>query len=239
MANFDTTNWNLIGQTQGSSSQASTALEELCRAYWKPLFSFVRRSGYDEETSRDLVQGFFMHLVSKNAVSYADPARGRFRSFLISSLKNFVSDERDRQRSKKRSPGMPLLSLDAGPDSTRRPPEPVDPKTPETVYASRWAAQMLDQAMSRLEVDQVQRGRGDLFRKIRPHLSDSDGLPYKQVASELGMTENAIKSAVRTQRKKLGTLLREEVQEVLRDAATVDDELREILRTLQDTRGAR
>ncbi len=239
MSSFDTTNWSLVLEVHGESQESQEAFEELCRAYWGPLFAFVRRSGYDDDTAKDLVQGFFLHLVARRSVTRADPNRGRFRNFLLSSLKNYVADQHDRQTAKKRSPGTPLVSLDAA--ETGELPhrhDPVDRKTPETVYATRWAAKMVDQAMRKLGDELAQRGRGEIFEKTRTYLMDNDGPSYRAVSEELGITENAVKSAVRSQRKRLGVLLRDEVAQVLEDAAAVDAELREILRNLEVARGA-
>ena len=239
MSNFDTTNWSLVFETQGEKSESQEAFEKICRAYWGPLFLFVKRAGYDEETARDLVQGFFLHLVSTRSIHKADPTKGRFRNFLLASLKNFVADQHDRQTAQKRSPGTPILSLDAhSDDPQRRVQHPIDENTPETVYARRWSAQMVEQALTKLEREQVERGRGDLFANIRSYLVDNQGPPYKEVAERLVTTESAVKSAVRTQRKRLGVLLRDEVAQVLADAATVDQELREILRNLEEAGGA-
>lgn len=235
MSSFETTNWDLVFETRSQDREAQEALEELCRAYWGPLYAFTRRSGYDEETARDLVQGFFLHLVSRKSLDHADPGRGRFRNFLVSSLKNYVADQHDRESAKKRSPGKPILSLDdRGPDSRHRIPDPVENATPETMYARRWAEEMVLRAVDRLGREQKSRGREELFEYTRSYLIDNEGPSYREVAERLSTTENAVKSAVRSQRKRLGDLLRDEVSDVLRDAEAVDAELRQILRTLQE-----
>lgn len=236
LSSFETTNWDLVFETRSEDREAQNALEELCRAYWGPLYAFTRRSGYDEETARDLVQGFFLHLVSRKSLDHADPVRGRFRNFLVSSLKNYVADQHDRESAKKRSPGTPLLSLDdRGPDSRQKIPDPVDRSTPETMYARRWAEKMVLRAVDQLGEEQKKRGRGELFQYTRSYLVDNEGPSYREVAERLGVTENAVKSAVRSQRKRLGSLLRDQVSEVLKDADSVDAELRQILRTLQES----
>lgn len=234
-AQFATTSWSqvlAVGDGEGTASQR--ALELLCEKYWFPLYAYVRRRGHDADEAADLTQAFFAHLFERHAISRADPGAGRFRSFLLGSLQNFLSHERDRSRALKRGGGATTISLDAETAEDRYIREPADPKTPEEVYERRWAMTVVRRALRSLESEYEAEGKGERARVLRRYLvGDEPRLPYRDVAAQLDMSEGAVKVAVRRMRQRLGRLLRTEIAETLADAEDVDQELRHLLGVLR------
>ena len=223
----------MLAARTGDSPESREALARLCEAYWYPIYAFVRRQGHDAETARDLTQGYFTRLLEKRELRRVDPKLGRFRAFLIASVRHFLSNERDREEARKRSPGSPILSLDAEAAEGMYLVEPADNATPETLYERKWAATVLERATRRLAAEAaeaVEREDARRFSRLRVYLiEDRPGLPYKEAAADLGMTEDAVKVAVHRLRRRFGELLRKEVAQTVQDPADVDDELRYLL----------
>jgi len=213
----------------GRSSERRHALDELCRLYWPPVYSFVRSSGHDAEAALDLTQGFFARLLEKGDVKHADRTRGRFRSFLLASVKHFVANEWDRARAQRRGGGKPLASLDIEDAEARYGRSLAVPQTPETIYEKQWALTLLEKTMTRLEEEMARSKHAQHFARFKPFLTLEGGdASYRDLARELGLSEPTIKVAIHRIRRRFGALLREEVSHTLDDPspADVDDEIR-------------
>jgi RNA polymerase sigma factor (sigma-70 family) len=228
---FDTTHWSLVlAARTGHSPESRSALAQLCEAYWYPIYAFIRRQGHEADAALDLTQGFFTRLLEKGTLRHVDPELGRFRAFLIASVRHYLSNERDREEARKRSPGTSVLSLDAELAEGMYRVEPADALTPETLFERKWAMTVLERAMRRL-ADESPNGEGRRrFARLRGYLiAEQPGLPYSAAASELGMTENAVKTAVLRLRRRFGECLRDEIAQTVRNPADVDEELRHLL----------
>lgn len=228
---FDTTHWSVVlASAEGNTPTAREALARLCETYWYPLYAFVRRQGYDRDDALDLTQGYFLRLLEGHYLDAVDPAKGRFRDFLLASLKHYLSSERTRARTQKRAPQRPLLSIDASQAEERYRIEPADPVTPEEIFERRWALAVIDQVLTRLEQEEIAAGKGRQYRKLHTHLTGrAQRGAYKSVAQELGMGEGAVRVSVLRLRRRFGRLLREEIGHTLADARQVDDEIRSLL----------
>jgi len=235
-AAFRTTRWSVIQAAAGRDSAAAReALSTLCEAYWYPVYAFVRRSGCDPEEARDLSQGFFARLLEKRDLGSADPARGRFRGFLLGSVRHFLSNERDRERALKRGGGQRILSIDQKDAEGRYALEPIDPITPETLFLRHWALTVVDSAMKRLAEDYRTKGRSRLFERVRPMLTGSDpDVSRCELAEELGMSETALNVAIHRMRRTFRHKLKEEVAQTLADPADAEDELGQLMAALGD-----
>ena len=224
---FDTTQWTLVvaaGDSQHPGSRE--ALADLCRSYWYPLYAYLRRRGYPREEAEDLVQGFFTQLLDKNYIKAADKERGRFRSFLLASLKNFAANEWDRKKAEKRGGAATTLSLDFETAEGRYHIEPVDEQTPEQVFDRDWAVSQLEHVLERMRSEGA---GGERFELLKGFLTgEGEDIRYKDAAVRLGMTEGAVKVAVHRLRQRFGSLLRDEVARTLNDSADVDDEIRHL-----------
>ena len=227
-AKFTTTQWSLVRAAADSANpECREALSSLCRTYWFPVYAYVRFRGNDSEAARELTQGFFAFLLDKKSVKAARPERGRFRTFLLTSVKNYLANERDRALAWKRGAGAPVLSLDFETAESTLKLEPQERETPETIFERRWAVSVLRQAMARLERETQQAEKTELFRQLKPFLvGEGRGRPYSDVAADLEMTEPAVKVAIHRLRRKFGRLLREEVSQTLSDPALLDEEMR-------------
>jgi RNA polymerase sigma-70 factor (ECF subfamily) len=230
---FHTTHWSLVmAAGRADTPSAQDALEALCRSYWYPLYAYVRRRGHGAASAHDLVQGFFARLFEKRDLMDADRARGRFRSFLLASLQHFLANERERERAEKRGGGMTILSLDVESAEGRLAIEPEDARTPEDVFDRNWALVLLDRAMGRVRDDYERAGRGELFARLSRCLTGDGAVPYRDLASELEMSEAAFKVAVHRARKRFRECLRREIAETLADPGEVEDELGDLFRAL-------
>ena len=235
MGRFQTTNWSLVLAARDEPSAAGReALGALCEIYWYPLYACVRASGHDAETSRDLTQEFFTLLLEKDLLESVDPEAGRFRSFLFASLKHFLSHERDKARALKRGGGTRFLSLDGAAAEDRFASEPADRLTPEEVFERRWALTVLDRAVEALGAEFVARGERDRFERLRQYLTGQEPhASYREVASELAMSEEAVRAAIVRLRRQLGRALRDQIADTVATPDQVDDEVRYLLRTVE------
>lgn len=239
---FHTTNWSLVlSARERATTESRRALSALCEVYWGPLYAYVRRQGYDADDARDLTQGYFCLLLDKDYLASVDPGAGRFRWFLLASLKHFLSNERDRQRAKKRGGGQLHVSFDAATAESAYLEERTERITAETLFELRWARTVIERAKQRIAREFESRGKRRLFELLRGHLTGDDrDLPQDAVARELEMREGAVRVAVHRMRQRFGELLREEVAETVSHPSEVDDELRYLLRVLAEaSRGAR
>jgi RNA polymerase sigma factor (sigma-70 family) len=232
---FATTRWSQViaaGADQTRDSQE--ALARLCEVYWYPLYAYVRRWGHDADQAQDLTQEFFARLLEKHYLRAADPARGRFRSFLLASLKHFLSNERDRVKAVKRGGRTTVLPLEFENAEGRYSREPPDNETPETIYERRWALTLLERTLARLREEFRESGKDATFARLEGYLTgEQETLPYAELGASLGMSEGAVKVAVHRLRRRFGALLREEIAETVSDPAEVDEEIRELFRAVR------
>lgn len=225
---FSTTHWSVVLKARSSDEdECREALATLCQAYWSPVYSFIRYRGNDPDAARDLTQGFFAAILERRGMAEARQERGRFRSFLLTSIKNFLSDEHDHRRALKRGGGQVPISIDAEAwESDFAAHEPVTQLTPETIFERRWAMAVVDQAKNDLESEMERSGGRDRFRKLRPFLVTDADPPYPQLAQDLGMTETAVRVALHRMRQRFGAKLRDNVAQTLDDPDKTMDELR-------------
>lgn len=227
---FATTHWSVVlAAGQEHTLRAGEALEKLCRAYWYPLYVYVRRRGYGVEDAEDLTQGFLAQLLQRKSFARVDPGRGRFRSFLLSALNYYLADERDRARAQKRGGGQPPLSFDAQMAEQRYRSEPADCLSPDRTFERKWAQVLLDQVLARLEQEFHAAHKATLFQRLRVFLvAGSAEQHYADAAAELGMSADAVKKAVHRLRHRYAELFREEIAHTVRTSADVEDELRHL-----------
>lgn len=234
-ANFNTTHWTIVlACADGSdSTRAQEALANLFQTYWYPLYAFVRRRGYSEHDAEDLVQTFCLHLQEKHAVAKADPHRGKFRTFLLSSLQNFLANESERARAQKRGGGRELIRLDAEEADERYQLEPAHSVTPEAIFEKRWAYALLEQTVSGLRDDFIARGKERLFDGLSSFLtSDLRETSYQTAADQLGLPLSAIKTTVHRMRRDYRARLLEEIGRTVSSPGEVDEEFRYLRRVL-------
>jgi RNA polymerase sigma-70 factor (ECF subfamily) len=231
---FATTHWSWIQAARdGRSSQARDALASLCAAYWYPLYAFVRHSGHKPHDAQDLTQAFFLRLLEKDYLRTADRARGRFRSFLLASLKHFLCNEYDSARARKRGGGRAVLSLDLDDAETRYRREPAHQVTPERLFERRWALTLLDQVLDRLRAEWTDADKQKLFEALKPLLTgEKSAESYGALAMACATTEGAIKVHVHRLRRRYRELLREEIGRTLQDPGQVDEEIQELFGAL-------
>jgi RNA polymerase sigma-70 factor (ECF subfamily) len=232
--NFALTRWSVVlaaGQTD--STNARGALENLCRAYWPPLYAFVRRQGHNPADAQDLTQEFFARLLQKNYLGAVDPAKGRFRSFLLASLKHFLANEWDKARAVKRGGGAVLVPINTDSAETACGVEPSDQLTPEKLFERRWALTLLEQVLARLRAEHLRDGKAGLFEQLKATLTgERTTLPYAQIASRLGMSEVAIKVTVHRLRQRYREILREQISHTVSAPDQIEDEIRSLFSAL-------
>ena len=233
---FDTTHWSVVLQASANDSpQAAEALASLCRAYWYPLYAYVRRQGHTMEDAQDLPQDFFARLLERKYLRRADRKRGRFRSFLLTSLKHFLIDEWSKANCEKRGGGRQFISRDAEMTETRFQAEPADDRTPDKAFQRRWALVVLDRVLDQLQSEFVAAGRGQVFEELKSCLSGEDNeSSYAEIGRRLGMTEGNLKVTVHRLKRRYRELLRKEIAMTVEDPKAIDEEIRELLAALND-----
>jgi RNA polymerase sigma factor (sigma-70 family) len=237
MAHFDTTNWSVVQRAGADdSATAREALAALFEAYWYPVYAMVRRYGHNATDAEDLAQAYFARLIEKGWVREVRPEHGRFRSFLLVSVRNFLHNERDRERAVKRGGRTPTISLDGAVAEQRYALEPVESSTPETIFERAWANEVLSRALERLRVETAKTEGAERFERLKGHLTgDEPAETYRELAEAWGVGESAVRVALHRMRKRLGQLLREEIAETVADPADVGEELRHLLTTVADS----
>ncbi|HEV2392448.1 MAG TPA: sigma-70 family RNA polymerase sigma factor [Verrucomicrobiae bacterium] len=227
---FVSTRWSVVLKAGGGNSfQAQAALEKLCQAYWYPLYGYVRRRGYSPEDAQDLTQGFFARLLERNWVERADRQKGRFRSFLLSAMSHFLSDQWDKARAQKRGGGQSAVPLQLDTAETRYGYEPADSSTPEQSYDRRWSLALLEEVLRQVAAEYKLKGQEELFSKLHPCLvGNRTEQPYADLAGRLGISEGAVKTAVHRLRQRYRQLLRNEIAQTVANPAEVDEELRHL-----------
>jgi RNA polymerase sigma-70 factor (ECF subfamily) len=210
------------------------ALEKLCRSYWYPLYAFARRQGRSPEDAQDLTQGFFARLLEQNIVARADQGRGRFRTFLLASFRNFMANEWDRARADKRGGGRSPVSWDAQSAESRYAIEPADPLTPDVLFEKSWAVATLDQGLARLREQYVNDSKGEQFEALMQFLwEEQNATTYAELARRLAMNEPALRMAVMRLRRRAREALRETIAHTGIQAEEVEDELNHLLAVLR------
>jgi len=230
-AQFATTHWTTVLAAGDSASPDSReALEKLCRSYWFPLYAFVRRQGQPPEDAKDLVQGFLLYLLERHVIDKARPELGRFRSFLLGCLKNYLAQQRDLSRAEKRGGDRQFLSLDAAEAESRLRTEPAHEVTPETLFDQKWGVTVLAQALKSVETEYARSGQTSVFQRLHPFLQgDCERLAYREAAEGLGMAEPAVRMAVTRLRRRYRDALRSVVAETVSDPKDIDAELRYLI----------
>ncbi len=229
---FPTTRWTLvIAAADRKREESRLALASLCENYWYPLYAYVRRRGYPADQAQDLTQEFLTRILEGHYLDRADPDKGRFRSFILTSLKFFLADDGDRNRAQKRGSGR-VLSLEMSSGDERYRCEPAHHETPERVFDRRWALSVLDAVIEKLRDEFVRSGRPEQFDRLKVYLLDQADSSYAAAARELGMSEGALKVAVHRLRKRYRDLFRREIAETVADPAEVESELRFLVTAL-------
>ena len=223
---FPTTRWTLVvAAADPQRKEAGAALVSLCEGYWYPLYVYVRRRGYPADQAQDLTQEFFIRVLEGRYLDRADPEKGRFRSFLLTSLKFFVADEEDRRRALKRGGGA-LLPLEFSSGEERYGREGAHDETPERIFERRWALAVLDRVVEKLRSEFVHHGRPEHFERLKVFLVGQADTSYAALAREMNTSEGALKVAIHRLRKRYRELFRQEIADTVADPAEVESELR-------------
>ena len=224
---FATTHWSVVLAARDDDVPALRALETLCRGYWYPMYAYVRRIGHSVEDAHDLTQGFFADVLERKALGKADRSKGRFRSFLLACLKNYLATERDKTMTAKRGGGRALLSLDEEEAEGRYRCEPMDEQSPDKLVERRWALTVMEQALHRLQEEYAADGKAHLFEHLRGALFPGEAsLPDKRIAVLLGATESTVRSWLHRMRTRYGELVRQIVANTVASPEEVEAELR-------------
>jgi RNA polymerase sigma factor (sigma-70 family) len=231
---FATTHWSVVraaGKT--SSPRYKEALATLCRTYWFPLYAYLRRQGHNSNQAEEYTQAFFARLLEKRGLRLADSRRGKFRSFLLVALKNFLADERDRARAKKRGGEQKVLSLDFESAESQYTLQPAQQMGPEKLFERSWALTVLERAMVRLQSEFGSTKKRKVFDRLKVYLTrEKNSIPYREAADKLKMTEGAIKVAVHRLRHRYRELLRDEIAQTVDTEEQIDEEIRDLFAAL-------
>ena len=226
-----TTSWTqVLTARDGATSESRLALEALCRTYWYPIYAFLRGHGLDPDDARDVTQAYFAELLEKGYLEDCDPSRGRFRVFLMTSIRHFLAKEREKTRAWKRGGRAETFSLDEGEVEDRYRTEPADRLTPDQVFERRWALTLLENVLVRLRQECADAAREREFELLKGFITgEQPKVTYRTVAMELGTSETAVKTTVHRFRQRFGALLRQAIAETVSDPRDVDDEVRHLL----------
>ena len=231
---FTTTQWSVVLEAQGQSPAAQEALEKLCRTYWRPVYSFVRREGVRTEEAEDLTQSFFALLLERRNFDDVRKDKGRLRSYLLTSLKHFLVSEHRRTVTVKRGKGQQPVPLEELATVGRAELEPADHLSADRIYERRWALTLMEQVLRRLREEYAMAGNTELFDLLKQLLPDEPGAPSRtEIAAQLGMTDNALRQALHRFRQRYQLLLREEISHTVAIASDVEDELRHLIAVLR------
>ena len=229
-ARFGTTHWSLVIK---AGQGADEALVKLCRIYWPPLYWYIRRRGHAIHEAQDLTQAFFVHILEHRALRGVAPSKGRFRSFLLVSLKHFLDNEWHKARTLKRGGRHVLISWDDLKLEDRELLEPCEQMTPERIFNRRWALRLLERVMDQLRNECAAARKGELFEKLKHYLTgDAPGKSYQEIAAELNMSEGAVKTTVHRLRRRFGELVRAQIARTVDSPDEIDNEIRELFAAL-------
>jgi RNA polymerase sigma-70 factor (ECF subfamily) len=233
---FATTQWSLVVAArpdEASETRARKALEQLCRAYWYPLYAFVRYRGYSSDDARDLTQAFFARILETGGFASADPGRGRFRSYLLGAMKHFLANEWRRERAQKRGGQVQFIEWDALDPEARYAKAPKQPDSPEQLFDREWALETVAGALQSLRAEMARAGKGEQFDALKGSLTGEDESPREELAVRMGMTEGALRVAVHRLRQRYRKLLRASIAETVGSKADLDDEMRYLVAVLR------
>ena len=224
---FPETRWSMVLAAQGRSGECGEhALSELCRAYWYPIYAYVRRTGAEPPDAEDVTQGFFLMLLERDSLRTATPERGRLRSFLLTALKHYMTDARRRETTLKRGGGQTLLSIDQMRAEERLANEPVHQQSPDALYDQSWAYAVLETTMRQLREYYTSLGKAALFAEIEGYLSWHEGEhPYREAAAKLGVAEPAVRFAVHKMRQRYQSLLRRQITDTVASYEDAEEEI--------------
>jgi len=230
---FVTTRWTMVLRAaRADTTRARAALEDLCQAYWYPLYAYARRRGYSPHDAEDLTQGFFARILKLNSLAEVGRERGKFRAFMLAAMNHFISDEWDRTSAQKRA-AQRTISLDAEMAENRYRSEPADKLTPESLFERRWAVTLLENVVKHLRSEYEASGQGALFMELRFAITgDKNTIPYAELASRLGLKEEALRVTVHRLRQRYRLALREEIAQTVADESEVVEEMNCLCRIL-------
>ena len=233
---FPSTVWMRVEQAGDQTRpQSRQALAELCEAYWRPVYAFIRRKGNDPDRAADLTQGFFTLLIETGALATVTPGKGKFRSFLMAACSHYLSNQRDHERALKRGGGRSLNAIDQLKAEDRFSVEPFHELTPERAFIRQWALTLLDRVMARLQTEAAEKGKAPLFEQIRPAILGRDAAPsYAKVSESLGLSETVVRVAVHRYRTRYRVLLREEIARTVSDPDDIEEEITTLIQALAD-----
>jgi RNA polymerase sigma-70 factor (ECF subfamily) len=218
----------VLAAGSATSADADAALATLCETYWYPLYAFLRARGHDAEDAQDLTQAFFLQVLEKRPFSHANPARGRFRSFLLTSLKNFATNEYQRRHAVKRGGQLPVLSLEVETAEGRFQHDAGTEETPESLFHRKWAMTLLDRALTRTREEGFP-AKADHFDRLKGYLIGDEAAPtYAETATALRMSEGAVKVAVHRLRRRFRDAVRDEIANTVSSPDQIEDEIRHL-----------
>ena len=236
---FSPTRWSLVASAgaEQDALRRREALQTLCQGYWYPLYAALRQMGCASGEAEDVLQEFFAMLIERSVIAAADPARGRFRAFLLAALRHFLANQRDKARAQKRGGGMQIISLDIAGAEDRYRQEPTHDLTAERLFDRRWAVQLLDRALGQLQEQYARDEKSALFEALKPMLTAADepGESYARIAALMGMTPDAVKTAAHRLRRRYRDVLRAAIAETVADDAEIDQEIRYLFGALKST----
>jgi DNA-directed RNA polymerase specialized sigma24 family protein len=237
---FHTTHWTVVLKARDNDDTAAReALDSLCATYWYPLYAFIRRQGASAEEAEDLTQEFFHRFLERHSLGRVRPWAGKFRSFLLVCLKNFLANERERAHAQRRGGGCALLPLESRDAETRYALEPADHLTPEVVFERRWAFAVLERTILELRREYVAGDKGALFEELEGFLPGGQGSVCKaELAARRGVSVGAIDVAIHRMRQRFGILLREQVAQTVASADKVEEEIRYLISVLSARAGS-
>jgi RNA polymerase sigma-70 factor (ECF subfamily) len=230
---FHTTHWTMVLSARNGHASSTEALANLCSSYWYPIYAFIRRHGSSPHEAEDLTQEFFARVLQREWLANVNPAGGKFRSFLLVCVKNFLSNERDKALAQRRGGGQAPIPLECEDAETRYVIEPPDPMTPEILFERRWVFELLEHTLDALRQEYAQTSRLDWFEALQGFLPGGHGVISRaEIAQKRGVSANAIDVAIHRLRQRFGTLLRQKVAETVASEAEVDEEIRHLMSVL-------
>ena len=223
---FPATRWSLVSRARSGGAEGETAIEELCRQYWFPIYAYLRSDGHAVADAEDLTQGFFQLLLKDGLFQSAQEERGRLRSLLLTVLKRFVVNQKERARAQKRGGGAKVLSFDVEDAEQRYAIQPVDHRDPEKIYLATWARSLIERAREKLRTLYRAAPRAEVAEALEPYLDpDEDRVPYREFSQKYSMKEAALRLHVFRLRQKFGDLLKEEVMLTVETPEEIEEEL--------------
>jgi RNA polymerase sigma-70 factor (ECF subfamily) len=231
---FASTRWSLIASANEKSPRRLEALSSLCEIYWLPVYAFIRRRGYQPEDAQDLTQELFANILRRDGFASADPSKGRFRSYLLGAVKNLLAEQERNRRTQKRGGQVKIWSFDWGSAEQCLQWEPTDTRTPEQIFEYRWASSIVADTLASLDELNSDPARQSYYQRLRAYLgTDQESLPYAAIASELGVSESALRVQVHRLRKKFRELLRLRIADTLANPSELEEELAYLMNCLR------